>query len=240
MRRVLLVGLLLLALALGVGGGYYAGDYLDGPDPSTSGAADPLGEVSPSPTPSQTPTEPPLPVKTPVPSNLDPLQPGMNYTNRTFTVHPEPDQAVQLSLQIPDGWKLTRDDRYPGEVKFLDKLKQRAVRVQSVDPAQQKTPAEAMAQLVVNLKTSQPPQNNVQIVAQTPETITGDDGVPRSAATLTYTYVPSDVLRYVFVRFIATNGQLANISMSVSGIPADAPALTEILKNASSSVTETG
>src|SRR5690349_16923932 len=50
-RRVLAVGLLLLALALGVGGGYYAGDYLDNPEPTASGTAGPLGAVSPSPTP---------------------------------------------------------------------------------------------------------------------------------------------------------------------------------------------
>ncbi|WP_427887890.1 hypothetical protein ACQHIV_32975 [Kribbella sp. GL6] len=240
MRRALLVGLLLLALALGIGGGYYAGDRWDDPEPTTTGAANPLGEISPSPTPSQTPTEPPLPVKTPSPSNLDPLQPGLDYANRTFTVHPDPDQPVQLSVKVPKGWGLTRDAKHPDEVKFLDDLKQRAVRVQSVPTAQQKTPAEALSQLVINLRTSQPPQNDVQILDQKPGTITGDDGETRSVATLTYTYIPSDILRYVIVRFIATNGKLGNISMSITGIPADAPALAEILEKASSSVSETG
>ncbi|NUR99778.1 MAG: hypothetical protein HOV67_31550, partial [Kribbellaceae bacterium] len=192
------------------------------------------------PTPSQTPTEPPLPVKIPSPSNLDPLQPGLNYATRTFTVHPEPDQAVQLSLRIPQGWNLTRDPKRPDEVKFMDDLRQRAVRVQSVAQAQQKTPAELLAQLVVNLKTSQPPQNDVQIIAQRTTPVVGDDGVSRAAATLIYTYIPGDVLRYVIVRFVATNGQPANVSMSVTGIPADVPALEEIVQKASASVSETG
>ena len=239
-RRVLLVGLLLLALALGVGGGYYAGDYLDDPKPTTAGAADPLGEVSPSPTPSQTPTEPPLPVKTPSPSNLDPLQPGMDYTNRTFTVHPEPDQPVQLSIQIPDGWSISRDPKRPDEVKFLDDLRQRAIRVQSVPQAQQLTPAAAMAQLIIGLKKSQAPENDVQIQDQTTDQIKGDDGESRTVATLVYTYIPGTTLRYVIVRWIAINGQLANISMSITGIPADAPALNEILQRTSASVRETG
>lgn len=240
MRRVLLVGLLLLALALGVGGGYYAGDYLDDPDPTTAGTAGPLGEVSPSPTPSTTPTEPPLPVKTALPSNLNPLQPGMDYTGRQFTVHPEGDQPVQLSIQIPAGWKLTRDSTHPDEVKFLDDLKQRGVRVQSVPQAQQQTPAAAMAQLIIDLKKSQAPENDVQIQEHTTDIITGDDGGTRAVATLVYTFIPEATLRYVIVRWIAVNGQLANISMSITGIPADAPALNEILQKTSASVSETG
>ncbi|GAA1147174.1 hypothetical protein GCM10009630_52010 [Kribbella jejuensis] len=240
MRRVLLIGLLLLALALGVGGGYYTGNYLDNPKPTTAGVADPLGAVSASPTPSQTPSEPPLPVKTPSPSNLDPLQPGLDYATRTFTVHPEPDQAVQLSLQIPQGWSLTRDSKHPDEVKFLDDLRQRAVRVQSVAQAEQQTPAAAMAQLIIDLKKSQAPENDVQIQSHTTDTIAGDDGGTRAVATLIYTYIPGDTLRYVIVRWIAVDGLLANISMSITGIPADAPALDEILRKTSASVSETG
>lgn len=240
MRRVLLAGLLLLALALGVGGGYYAGDRWDTPDPTASGTAGPLGAVSPSPTPTPTPTEPPLPVKTPVPTNLDPLQTGLNYTTRTFTVDPEGDQPVQLSVDIPQGWKLTKDGKHPDEVKFLDKLRERAVRVQAVAQANQKTPADAIAQLMINLKTSQPPQNDVQILSHTTGPITGNDGATREVGTLTYTYIPGDTLRYVIVRFVATNGQLGNISMSITGIPADAPALEEMLAKASRSVGETG
>src|SRR4051794_39369281 len=95
-RRVLLAGLLLLALALGAGSGYYAGDYFDTPEPTASGTAGPLGDVSPSPTP--TPTEPSLPVKTPIPSTVEPLQTGLDYTDHTFTVTPKDAEPVQLSI----------------------------------------------------------------------------------------------------------------------------------------------
>ncbi|MGZ0150335.1 hypothetical protein ACXJJ3_24955 [Kribbella sp. WER1] len=237
MRRVLLAGLLLLALALGAGAGYYAGDRWDTPDPTASGTAGPLGAVSPSPTPTPTPTEPPLPVKTPVPSNLDPLQPGLTYSNRTFTVHPKNTQPVQLSVDIPQGWALTRDPDHDDEVKFLDKLRQRAVRVQAVEPATQ-TPKDAIAQLIIDLRKSQAPENNVQIVDQSNDVITGDDGRSRAVGTLIYTFIPGNTLRYVIVRFVATNGELANISMSITGIPEDAPALKEILQKASASVSE--
>jgi hypothetical protein len=237
-RRVLLAGLLLLALAIGVGGGYFAGDYLDDPEPTASGTVGPLGEVSPSPTPS--PTEPSLPVKTPVPSTLDPLRPGLDYNDRTFTVHPETDDSVQLSLLIPRAWTLTRDSDHPDEVKFLDKFEQRGVRVQALAPDAQQTPSDAMDDLVVALKKSQPPQNDLRILDQETETITGDDGEPRSIATLTYTYIPGKTRLYVLVRWIATQGDGADISMSVYGLDEDADALAEIVGKASASVNQPG
>lgn len=237
MRRVLLVGLLLLALALGVGGGYYAGDRWNTPGPTASGTAGPLGTVSPSPTPTPTPTEPSLPVKTPVPNNADPLQPGLDYANRTFTVHPKEQQPVQLSIDIPQGWGLTRDPKRTDEVKFVDKDRQHGVRVQALEPATQ-TPKDAIAQLIIDLRKSQAPENDVRIVEQSNDVITGDDGRPRAVGTLIYTFIPGDTLRYVIVRFIAISGELADISMSITGIPEDAPALKEILQKASASVSE--
>jgi hypothetical protein len=227
----------LLALALGVGGGYYTGDRTDAPEPTASGTAGPLSTVSESPSP--TPTEPSLPVKTPVPNNLEPLQPGLDYTRRTFTVTPQDEPSVQLSIDIPQGWKQTRDPKYPGEVKYLDKLRERGVRVEAVEPAAQ-TPADAMAVLIVNLKKSQPPENNLQISSQTTDTVQGDDGEPRAVATLVYTFIPGTTLRYVIVRWIATKGQLTNVEMSITGVPDDADALSEALLHATSSVQETG
>jgi hypothetical protein len=237
-RRVLLAGLLLLALALGVGGGYYAGDYLDTPQATASGTAGPLGEISPSPTP--TPTEPPLPVKTPIPNNLEPLETGLDYTNHTFTVTPKDAEPVQLSIETPQGWRIApRDPERPGEVKYLDKLKERGVRVEAVAPAAE-TPADAMAQLIVDLKKSQAPENDVRITSNTTEVVTGDDGEPRSVATLIYTYIPKETLRYVIVRWIAINGELTNVEMSITGLPQDAPALDEVLQRATASVNEVG
>lgn len=236
-RRVLLAGLLLLALALGVGGGYYTGDRLDAPEPTASGTAGPLGTVSESPSP--TPTEPSLPVKTPVPSNLEPLQPGLDYTRRSFTVTPQDEPSVQLSIEIPQGWKQTRDPKRPQEVKYLDDQKERGVRIEAVEPVDT-TPAAAMAQLIVDLKKSQAPENDVRIVSHTTGQINGEDGDPRPVATLIYTYIPGETLRYVIVRWIAIDGQLTNVEMSITGIPEDAAALDEVLQRTSTSVHQVG
>lgn len=239
-RRVLLVGLLLLALAVGVGGGYYAGDYLDAPEPITSGTAGPLGAVSPSPTPTPTPTEPPLPVKTPIPIDVDPLQPGLDYTERSFSVTAKDGQTVRLDVEIPQEWRLTkRDPKHPDWVKYGTKPDQRSVRVQADEPAEG-TPADEMAQLIVDLKKSQPLENDLRIVDHRSDTITGDDGAPRSVATLIYTYIPGKTRWYVIVRWIAINGENTNVEMSVTGFTEDADALKEIVDKASTSVSEPG
>ncbi|RZT12664.1 hypothetical protein EV649_7029 [Kribbella sp. VKM Ac-2569] len=237
-RRVLLAGLLLLALALGAGSGYYAGDYFDTPQPTASGTAGPLGDISPSPTP--TPTEPSLPVKTPIPSTVEPLEIGLDYTDHTFTVTPKDAEPVQLSIETPQGWKIApRDPKRPGEVKYLDKLRERGVRVEAVAPAEE-TPADAMAQLIVDLKKSQAPENDVRVTSQTTDVVTGDDGESRSIATLIYTFIPGETLRYVIVRWIAINGELTNVEMSITGLPQDAKALDEVLQRATASVSEVG
>ncbi|TCC43036.1 hypothetical protein [Kribbella sindirgiensis] len=237
MRRVLLAGLLLLALALGAGSGYYAGDYLDTPEPTASGTAGPLGEISPSPTPS--PTEPSTPVKTPIPNNEEPLEPGLDYTERSFSVQTKDGQTVRLSLEVPQGWRLTRDTKRPDQVRYVEKVEQRGVRVQADQPAEG-TPADEMAQLIVDLKKSQAPENDVRVLDHTSEVITGDDGESRTVSTLVYTYIPGETLWYVIVRWIAINGENTNIEMSVTGLPQDADALKEILDKASTSVNETG
>ena len=45
MKRLVLTGLLLLAVALGATGGYFTGDYLDTPLATPSGNAAPIGDV---------------------------------------------------------------------------------------------------------------------------------------------------------------------------------------------------
>ncbi|MGW6280831.1 hypothetical protein [Kribbella sp. NPDC055071] len=236
MRRVLLTGLLLLAVALGVAGGYYTGDRLDQPLPTPSGEAAPLGQLPPPTT--TTPTAPPLPVKTPVPSDVPPLETGLQYQRRSFTVTPS-GQSVDLSIKVPSGWKLRRDTKSTSEVRFLDELEERAVRVESDEPAAL-TPKAARASLLIGLRQSQPPENNLQIVSQPTGKVTGDDGEIRSVATLIYTYIPKQTTRYVIVRWIAMPGSdLVSVEMSITGLPQDAPALQEILKTATESVSET-
>lgn len=124
-------------------------------------------------------------------------------------------------------------------MKYLDKLEERAVRVEAVEPAG-KTPEAEMHQLIVELKKSQAPQNDVRILRQDTEVITGNDGEPRSVATLVYTYIPGETLRYVIVRWIAINGQLTTAEMSITGLPQDADGLNEVLERASTSVSEVG
>jgi len=233
-RRVLLAGLLLLALALGVGGGYYAGDRLDTPRPTASGTAGPLGSISPSPTPSPT-----LPVKTPIPNDEQPLETGLDYSERTFSVTAQDGQSVRLALEIPQGWRLTRDPKHTDQVRYVEKVEQRGVRVQADEPAEG-TPAAELNQLVVDLKKSQPPENDVRILDHTTDVITGDDGEARSVATLVYTYIPGETLWYVIVRWIAINGTGTSVEMSVTGLPQDADALHEILEKATASVSEVG
>jgi hypothetical protein len=234
-RRVLLTGLLLLAVALGVGGGYLTGDYLDRPLPTTSGEASPLGEPA-----TPTPSEPTLPVKTPIPSDVPALETGLDYERHNFTVTPKGQQPVQLSIKVPDDWRLTRNPKAPGEVKFLDRLNERGVRVEAVEPATQ-TPAEARAQLVVGLKQSQPPENDLRIISQTDEKVEADDGTTRNVSTLIYTYIPFETVRYVIVRWVATgDDDLTSVEMSITGLPQDAKGLAEVLTAATSSVRETG
>ncbi|MEV5960161.1 hypothetical protein AB0L70_00270 [Kribbella sp. NPDC051952] len=235
MKRVLLTGLLVLAVALGVGGGYFAGDYLDRPLPSASGDASPLGNP---PTPS--PSEPSLPVKTPIASNVPPLETGLDYVRHLFTVTPKGQPSVQLSLKTPEGWTISRNPKEPGEVKYLDRLKERGVRVEAVEPLAL-TPAAAQQKLIVGLRQSQPPENDLKILSRTTEEIEGEDGGPRTVATLIYTYIPIQTLRYVVVRWIALPGdERAAVEMSITGLPQDADGLAEVLREATTTVHPTG
>ena len=230
MRRLLLTGLLLLAVALGVTGGYFTGGYLDTPLPTASGDAAPLGEVSPS--------EPPLPVKTPVPNNLPALQVNeLEFRKQTFTVHQESLPPVRLSVQVPDSWEKSVSKKAPGEVKFLDSLHERGVRVESGFRVEL-TPTQQRDRLIAQLKSSLPYEDDFQIVSQTDDDITGSDGQSRPISTLIYSYIPTQTVRYVMVRWVATAGDgLANVEMSITGLPQDAKALTLVADEAARSVT---
>jgi hypothetical protein len=234
-KRVLLVGLLVLAVAAGVAGGYFTGDRLGQPVAVPSGQASPLGQA-PAPT-SPTPTGPTLPVKTPVPSNVAPLPVGQEYQERNFTVTPA-GQSVQLSIKVPIRWKLKHTAGNPAEVRYLDDLQERAVRIESDEPPAL-TPEGARNSLLIRLRQSQPPENNLRVVSRTTGVITGNDGQPRTVATLVYTYIPQQTTRYVIVRWIAMPGsELVSVEMSVTGLPQDAPGLQEVLRVATESVQE--
>ncbi|MFI6673297.1 hypothetical protein [Kribbella sp. NPDC050470] len=229
MKRPILVSGILLITLLGATAGYFTGDRTEVPVPTATGQAAPLGEV--------TPPEPSVPVKTPVPSDVAALETGLSYKRRSFTVTREDGQPVQVSIETPDDWRLTRDKKAPAEVKFLDRLTERGVRVEAVEPKQ--TPAAARAALVVALKQSQAPENDLRILTESDEQVEGDDGRPRTVSTLIYTFIPKETLRYVIVRWVATGDDLTTVEMSITGLPQDADGLGEVLLAATRTVRET-
>jgi hypothetical protein len=224
-KRPILVSAIVPITFLSAAAGYFAGDRTE-PAPTQSGQALPLGGASSS--------EPSVPVKTPVPSDVEALETGLAYQRHTFTVTPEGGQPVQVSIETPDGWRLTQNPKAPAEVKFLDRLDERGVRVEAVEPKQ--TTAEAREQLVVGLRQSQAPENDLRILSQTDEQIEGDDGRPRTVSTLIYTYIPKQTRRYVIVRWVAIDDDLTEVEMSITGLPQDADGLAEVLRQATRTV----
>jgi hypothetical protein len=220
-------GLVLLAL-LGAAGGYYGGDkYTGATRVYETGPAAPLNTI---------PGEEQLPRKTPEPNTLAALKTkGLTFREQTFTVHPADQDPVRLSVKAPRGWQLTRAPKTPGEVKFLDSLRERGLRVEAIAPAL--TTSDQMANLIKNLKISQPYENDFKILSQIDGQVTGADGEQRTVSTLIYTYIPGKSLRYVIVRWVATaGGDFADVEMSITGLPQDAAALAEITAEASQTV----
>jgi hypothetical protein len=232
-RKSLLVsGVVLLAL-LGAAGAYYGGaEYTGQPRVYEAGPAAPLSGY---------PTNPPLPKKTPEPYSLTPLAADeLKFHAQTFTIHDDAGAQLPLSISVPRGWRLTRDPKTPREVRFLDPRKERAVRVESALPPPALSTTDSMNQLVANLKSSQPYENDLRILSQTNEQIEADGGT-RTVSTLIYTFIPKKTLRYVIVRWVATGGDdIATVEMSITGLPQDAAGLKPVLLEASQSVRETG
>ncbi len=230
MRRPILVSGIILITLLGAAGGYFTGDYTELPAPTAAGAAVPLGEVSP--------TDPELARKTPEPSNLAALQPDeLDFRTQKFTVQQDSQPPVRLSVRVPDGWQKTTDKAAPGEVKFLDSLRERGVRVEAgFRPGL--TTAQMRDKLIQGLQSSQPYENDLQIVAKTDDTITGTDGRTRETSTVAYTFIPGKTVRYVLVRWVATAGDpMATVEMSITGLPQDVKALNLIADQAAKSAT---
>ncbi|WP_112248481.1 hypothetical protein [Kribbella monticola] len=228
---VLASGIVLLAVA-GAAAGYYGGELTG---PATVREAAPAAPLS------ARPTDPPLPRKTPEPSAVPSLTTDeLDFHTQNFTIHDDSGSPVGMAIRIPRGWQLTRDPKMPREVKFLDPLKERAVRVESALPPPATSTTDSMTQLVANLKSSQPYENDLRILSQTDEQLEAN-GETRTVSTLTYTYIPKKTLRYVIVRWIATDGDdNATVEMSITGLPQDAAALRALLLETSRSVHQTG
>lgn len=229
---VLASGVVLLAL-VGAAGGYYGGaKYTDSTRVYDSGPAAPLTGRS---------TDPPLPRKTPEPYPLAALKAAeLKFHTQGFTIHDDAGVPLRLSIKVPRGWVLTRNDKTPREVRFLDPKKERAVRVESALPPPDLTTTDSMNRLITNLKSSQPYENDLKILSQTTDQLDANGGA-RTVSTLIYTYIPNKTLRYVIVRWVATAGdEIASVEMSITGLPQDATALKSVTLEASQSVGETG
>ena len=230
MKRPILVSGIVLITLLGAAGGYFTGDRTELPTPTAAGAAVPLGEISP--------TEPELSRKTPEPNNLVAIQPGeLDFRTQRFTVQQDSQPSVRLAVRVPNGWEKTTNKETPGEVKFLDSLRERGVRVEAgFRPGL--TTTQMRDKLIQGLESSQPYENDLKILAKTDDTITGTDGRPRMTSTVAYTFIPGKTVRYVLVRWVATAGDpMATVEMSITGLPQDQKALNLIADQAARSAT---
>jgi hypothetical protein len=240
MRAPVLVGGIVLLALIGGGAGYLGGQQLDG-RVTAPGYAQPLpGDVATSPAPTSTPSATPsIPLirKTPQPNPLDALSlDELDFKTRNFTVTGDVAGQVKLSIRVPVGWTLNPTKDKPSEVKFIDPSGERAVRVESaLDP--EKSVKQAMQDVLTNVQSSQPYQNFVDPLFQATGQVKDDDGTLRQVATLVYTYIPGATSRYVLVRFVATGGgDVATVSMSVTGLPKEQKVLEKILAEATASV----
>lgn len=231
MRAPVLVGGVVLLAALGAAAGFLGGERIDQPQvPGAFGIAAPVPVASPSPAEV-------LPIKTPKPSSLKAFgTEGLDFAKRSFTVEQVKDKPVAVSIRVPDGWTLTRSAKTPGEVKFLDPLKERGVRVESGFPPDLSTD-EFREKLTLELESSVPHEDDLRLLSQTDTVLEDDDGQSRAVSTLIYTYIPNEVRRYVIVRWIATgDDEKAGVEMSVTGLPQDAAGLTAVLDEATRTV----
>lgn len=234
-KRVVLVGGLVLATALGVAGGYYAGVLTKPPYPVASGVPAPLGRMTTS------PTDAPLPVKTPERDGYKALDPdALEFHRLEFTIDlVQNDQGVdpppvRLSVRVPKGWKQSVTEK--GEAKFIDPTGTRWMRVAPVYPVKQ-TPRQKRDQLVPSLQTSVPHEQVFKVLSQSDDVPVGIDDQKRRVSKLTYSYIPIKWLRPVIVEYVATADQdAANFEMSITGFPQDQAALDLIAEKAAVSV----
>ncbi|GAA1679415.1 hypothetical protein GCM10009745_24100 [Kribbella yunnanensis] len=229
-KRVVLVGGLLLATALGVAGGYYAGELTKPSYPIASGVPAPLGGVS------VPPTTAPLPRKTPVPNGYEALFPeDLKFHWQTYNVEMPGQPAVRLRMRVPVGWKDSVIDK--GQIKITDPKGVRWIRLATVYPIKL-TPKQKRDQLIPGLKANVAYENTLEFLGQSDDSITGTDGQPRQVSVLRYRYIPDQWTRPVIVQYINTPGQDgANVEMSVVGLPQDQKALDRIAEEAAASVT---
>ncbi len=233
-----LVGAVAATAVVAVAGGFAVGRLTEPAPANPAGAPGPLvTEAMPSP--SATPS-PSVPRKTPVPDPAERLDPDeLAFVQQTFSVTKSPHPPVTVTVDVPEGWTLSR----PGgtdEVRFTDPTGKRWIRVES-GFAVERPPADSMSILVTNLRGSQPHENAFTMLARTTGQQPARDGEDvRNLATLEYTYIPHQAIRHVFVRWVGfgPDGDVA-VEMSVTGLSQDHAALEKVLDRASATVERT-
>jgi hypothetical protein len=229
--RALLGSGLLAVTVLGGAGGYGIG-LVTSAASENAGRAVPLGSLTPTtgpslPTPSETPTTP-VKLKTAKPDNTAPLRAeDLDYQTRAFDT--EKNVRSRVTAQVPRNWWMTQPSP-KREARFTDPTGKRWLRIESGFTLT-RPPAASMEVRIETLKTQLPAEQDLKILRQQIDPKTG-------AATLTYTYIPGETLRYVMVRWIALDksGRVA-VEMSSTGLTQDRDAVLDVLDKASDSVT---
>lgn len=221
----LLVSGLVAIIAIGGAGGYGVGLLTTAgrPDAGT-GSAGPLGSIqalTPSPSLSTSPSPPPRKV---VPDNSEPLTADeLHYKTRQFTATSV--VRSRVSLRVPGNWNLTQPDP-PKVGRYTDPTGKRWLRIEAGFTIR-RSPAESMAAKLVDLG-AVPANQMLSIESQTVDPDSRD-------ATLVYTYVPDNSVRYVVVRWVANGDGLCTFEIAATGLPQDRPALEDVLQHAADS-----
>ncbi|WP_432883603.1 hypothetical protein ACQPYH_42075 [Kribbella sp. CA-245084] len=223
-RRALLgAGLLTLAGVGGVGG-YGVGLFLT-EEPSLAGTAAPLPMAVTS-GPSATPSTPAPPPKKIVPDDTEALdKDNLEYRVREFTATSVVRSDVRL--KVPRDWGFTQPDP-PKIGRYTDPTSKRWIRIEAGFTIR-RPPAESMAQRLTDLATV-PATQMLSIKSHTVDPDTKE-------ATLVYTYVPENSLRYVIIRWVANGEGLCTFEIAVTGLPQDQEAMEDILDHAANSAT---
>lgn len=220
--RVLLGSGLLAATLLGGAGGYGAG-LVTSPDVAVaSGPAAPLSPLTaPTPTPVSS-----LPPKKVVPDETPALQVDeLRYKTRTFTAKSVVQSTV--SVRVPSNWTFTQPDP-PIHGRYTDPSSKRWIRIEAGFTVR-RPPAESMAAKIKGL--ADVPKNQlVTILSSKIDSKTQN-------ATLVYTYVPDQSVRYVIVRWVANEDGLSEFEIATTGLPQDKDALLAVLDRATETAT---
>jgi hypothetical protein len=223
-RRALLGAGLLTLAGVGGAGGYGVGLFLT-EEPSLAGTAEPL-PMAATPEPPTTPSTPTPPPKTIVPDDTKALKTDdLEYRVREFVATSVVRSTVRL--KVPRDWSFTQPDP-PKIGRYTDPTSKRWIRIEAGFTIR-RPPAESMAERIKQLA-SVPAAQMLSIKSNTVDPGTKE-------ATLVYTYVPENSLRYVMIRWVANGEGLCTFEIAVTGLPQDREAMEDILDHAANSAT---